>query len=95
MHRLLGRTYHAPGARRTRPSTAYRRAIEVNDLDAWSMNNLGLLLLEAQRADEALPLFAKAVERAAERAGVPQQPRHGARAHGALPSAAATAYKGR
>src|SRR5687768_5838419 len=32
------------------------------------MNNLGLLLLEAKRADEALPLLAKAVEL---RPGVP------------------------
>jgi protein O-GlcNAc transferase len=34
----------------------------VNDLDAWSMNNLGLLFLEQKRVDEALPLFTKAVE---------------------------------
>jgi Flp pilus assembly protein TadD len=41
---------------------AYRHVIELNEFDAWSMNNLGLLLLEKQRADEALPLFARAVE---------------------------------
>ena len=49
-------------ARPTRPIEAYRRAIELNEHDAWSMNNLGLLLLETQRADEALPLLTKAVE---------------------------------
>ena len=54
--------------RPTRPMDAYRRAIELNELDAWSMNNLGLLLLETKRADEALPLLAKAVEL---RQGVP------------------------
>jgi len=41
---------------------AYRRAIEVNELDVWSMNNLGLLLIEKQRADEAVPLLTRAVE---------------------------------
>ena len=60
-HRLLGRTYHAQG-KTDEAVDAYRRAIELNELDAWSMNNLGLLLLETKRADEALPLLAKAVE---------------------------------
>jgi Flp pilus assembly protein TadD len=41
---------------------AYRHALELNERDVWSMNNLGLLLLEAKRAEEALPLFAQAVE---------------------------------
>jgi tetratricopeptide (TPR) repeat protein len=59
--RLLARTYHGLG-KSDEAVAAYRRAIELNELDAWSMNNLGLLLLEQQRADEALPLFAKAVE---------------------------------
>ena len=71
-------------ARRTRPMAAYRRAIELNELDAWSMNNLGLLLLETKRADEALPLFAKAVELRQDVRGISQQPGHGARAHRAF-----------
>ena len=61
VHRLLGRTYHTQG-KTDEAVDAYRRAIELNELDAWSMNNLGLLFLETQRADEALPLLAKAVE---------------------------------
>ena len=61
MQRLLGRTYHAQG-RKDEAIEAYQRAIELNELDAWSMNNLGLLFLEMKRAGEALPLFEKAVE---------------------------------
>ena len=59
--RLLGRTYHTQ--RMTVDAVAaYRRAIELDEFDAWSMNNLGLLLLETKRADEALPLLAAAVK---------------------------------
>jgi tetratricopeptide (TPR) repeat protein len=61
VYRLLGRTYQAKGDT-AEAIEAYRAAIEVNESDAWSMNNLGLLLLEANRADEALPLLAKAAE---------------------------------
>jgi Tfp pilus assembly protein PilF len=61
VHRLLARTYHGQG-KIDDAVAAYRRAIELNELDAWSMNNLGLLLFEQQRAGDALPLFAKAVE---------------------------------
>jgi Flp pilus assembly protein TadD len=61
VHRLLGRTYYAQG-RTDEAEAAYRRAIDLNERDAWSMNNLGLLLLETKRAEEALPLFAQAVE---------------------------------
>ena len=61
MHRLLGRTYHAQ--RKTDEAVAaYRQAIDLDERDAWSMNNLGLLLLETRRADEALPLLTSAVE---------------------------------
>ena len=59
--RLLGRAYSAQG-KSEEAMNAYRQAIESNELDAWSMNNLGLLLLEQQRAEEALPLFEKAAE---------------------------------
>lgn len=57
--RLLGRTYGAKGDTEG-AITAYRAALEVNEQDAWSMNNLGLLLVQAKRTDEALPLLAKA-----------------------------------
>ena len=67
-YRLLGRAYHV---RRHTPEAedAYLRAIALNDRDAWSFNNLGLLFLETQRADQALPLLARAVEL---RRGVPE-----------------------
>jgi Flp pilus assembly protein TadD len=61
VYRLLGRTYHAQG-KTDEAIDAYRRAIELNELDAWSMNNLGLVFLDEQRAEEAVPLFTKAVE---------------------------------
>ena len=83
VHRLLGRTYHAQG-KTDEAVDAYRRAIELNERDAWSMNNLGLLLLETKRADEALPLLDQGRGVAEGRAGVPQQPGHGARAHRAV-----------
>jgi Flp pilus assembly protein TadD len=58
---MLGRTYHAQ--RKTDEAVeAYRQAIDLNERDAWSLNNLGLLLLETKRVDEALPLLASAVE---------------------------------
>ena len=62
---------HGPGEQRQRLVCALHleeQQSEMNELDAWSMNNLGLLLLETKRADEALPLLAKAVEL---RQGVP------------------------
>jgi len=59
--RLLGRTYTAKGDTE-HAIAAYRAALQLNEEDAWSMNNLGLLLVQAKRADEALPLLAKATE---------------------------------
>ena len=61
VYRLLGRTYAVKGET-DKAMEAYAKAIEVNDLDAWSMNNLGLLLLDTQRFDEALTWFTKAVD---------------------------------
>jgi tetratricopeptide (TPR) repeat protein len=61
VYRLLGRTYAVKGET-DKAMEAYGKAIEVNDLDAWSMNNLGLLLLDAQRFDEAVTWFTKAVD---------------------------------
>jgi tetratricopeptide (TPR) repeat protein len=61
VYRLLGRTYQATG-QTDEAMKAYARAIEINDLDAWSMNNLGLLLLETQQFDEAVTWFTKAVD---------------------------------
>jgi Flp pilus assembly protein TadD len=61
VHRLLGRAYHVQG-KSEEAVAAYRHAIDLDDRDVWSMNNLGLLLLELQRADEALPLLEQAVD---------------------------------
>jgi tetratricopeptide (TPR) repeat protein len=61
VYRLMGRAFHAQG-KTDDAVNAYQRAIELDDKDAWSMNNLGLLLVETKRADEALPLLVKAVE---------------------------------
>ena len=41
---------------------AYRRALVLDDKDAWSMNNLGLLMIREGRYEEALPPLARAVE---------------------------------
>ena len=59
--RLTGRAYHALG-RTNDAIEAYRHAIELDEQDVWSMNNLGLVFLEQKRADEAMPLFLKAVD---------------------------------
>jgi tetratricopeptide (TPR) repeat protein len=60
VHRLLGRAYHVQG-KADEAVDAYRHAIDLDGQDAWSMNNLGLILLEQQQAEEALPLLVKAV----------------------------------
>ena len=51
---LLGQTDEA--------IAAYRRAIQIDERDAWSMNNLSLIYIEGGRFDEALPPLARAVE---------------------------------
>ena len=61
VNRLLARTYHLQG-QTDRAIDVYRHVIETNEYDAWSMNNLALLLLETGRADEAVPLLTRAVE---------------------------------
>ena len=61
IHRLLGRAHSAQGNTED-AIAAYRRAIVLDDHDAWSMNNLGVLLLELGRAGEAVPPLARAVE---------------------------------
>ena len=58
--RIKGRVYHELG-HRTIAAEAYRQAIMMDASDAWSMNNLALLLIEELRFDEALPMLALAV----------------------------------
>jgi tetratricopeptide (TPR) repeat protein len=59
--RLLGRANHHL-AQVDEAIDAYRQAILVDDTDAWSMNNMGLVFIEQERFDEALPPLARAVE---------------------------------
>lgn len=61
VHRLLGRAFYVQG-KMDDAVEAYRHALDLDGQDAWSMNNLGLILLEQQQAEEALPLLAQAVE---------------------------------
>jgi tetratricopeptide (TPR) repeat protein len=60
VHRLMGRAYHVQ-RKPDEAIEAYRHAIELDGQDAWAMNNLGLILLEQEQAEEALPLLTKAV----------------------------------
>jgi tetratricopeptide (TPR) repeat protein len=59
--RLLAKT-HADLGHTDEAVEAYRRVIDLNDSDAWSMNHLGLLLIATERAGEAVPLLQRAVE---------------------------------
>ncbi len=59
--RLLGRANHQLG-QAEQAVDAYRQAILVDDTDAWSMNNMALVLIEQERFGEALPPLARAVE---------------------------------
>jgi tetratricopeptide (TPR) repeat protein len=61
VQRLLGRTYHALG-QTDEAVAAYGRALELNERDAWSLNDLARIYLETGRADQALPLLIQAVE---------------------------------
>jgi tetratricopeptide (TPR) repeat protein len=60
-YRLQGRAYHQLG-RIDQAIDAYRRAIQIDDQDAWSMNNMALIFIEEERYDKALPPLARAVE---------------------------------
>jgi tetratricopeptide (TPR) repeat protein len=59
--RLMARVYSAQ-QKTDEAIDAYRRAIALNDLDAWSMNNLGLLYFEQGFVEDAVPYLARAVE---------------------------------
>jgi Flp pilus assembly protein TadD len=59
--RLEGRAHHQLGGVEE-AMESYRQAILVDGQDAWSMNNLGLILIEQERFIEALPPLARAVE---------------------------------
>ncbi len=59
--RLKGRAYHQLG-RLEEAIEAYHQAILSDDRDVWSMNNLGLILIEQESFSEALRPLARAVE---------------------------------
>jgi tetratricopeptide (TPR) repeat protein len=61
VQRLFARAYEAQG-KTDEAIDAYKHAIELNDKDAWSNNNLGLLLFKQGRAGEAVPFLTRAVE---------------------------------
>jgi len=58
--RLKGRAYDQKGETAAAES-AYRQALSLDAQDAWSMNNLALLYIDAGQFEEALPMLALAV----------------------------------
>jgi len=61
VQRLRGRALHNLG-RREEALAAYRLALALNPTDAWALGNMGLILIEDTRFDEALGALALAVE---------------------------------
>jgi tetratricopeptide (TPR) repeat protein len=59
--RLQGRAYHQLG-RLDEAIDSYRQSILIDNSDGWSMNNMGLILIEQERFEEALMPLARAVE---------------------------------
>ena len=60
-YRLRGRALHQLGER-DGAIEAYRNALMIDDHDAWSMNNMALIMIEQERFEEALSPLARAVE---------------------------------
>ena len=60
-YRLRGLAFHELG-RDEDAIDSFREAITVNQHDAWSMNNLGLVLIRQERFEEALLPLARATE---------------------------------
>ncbi len=59
-YRVQGRAAHSLGLIEE-AIDAYHNALTWNGTDAWSLNNLGLIYIEGERFEEALPPLAKAV----------------------------------
>jgi tetratricopeptide (TPR) repeat protein len=59
--RLLGRARYEL-KRVPEAIDAYQRAIALDERDVWAMNNLGLIYIQQDRSDSALPVLARAVE---------------------------------
>lgn len=60
-YRLRGRAFYQL-RKMEDAADAYRHAIQIDDQDAWSMNNLALIYIEEERFEEALPALARAIE---------------------------------
>jgi protein O-GlcNAc transferase len=60
-NRLFAHTYHLLG-RTDDAIKVYRDVLATNEYDTWTMNNLGMLLLETGHGDEAVTLLTRAVE---------------------------------
>jgi Tfp pilus assembly protein PilF len=61
VYRMMARVQAALGQGDS-AEASYRVALSIDPTDSWSMNNLGLLLIDQGRYDEALPPLARAVE---------------------------------
>lgn len=61
VHRLKGRALHAL-SQLTEAADAYRDAIRIDNRDAWSMNNLALVLIDEGFHELAISPLARAVE---------------------------------
>lgn len=59
--RVLGNVRSALGVA-DQAAAAYREALVLDDGDAWTMNNLGLMYIREARYEEALPPLARAVQ---------------------------------
>jgi Tfp pilus assembly protein PilF len=61
VYRMQARVQNALGQRDS-AEASYRLALSLDPTDSWSMNNLGLLLIESGRYEDALVPLARAVE---------------------------------
>ena len=61
VNRLFAHTYHLLG-RTDEAIAVYRGVLDSNEYDTWTMNNLGMLLLETGHGDESVTLLTRAVE---------------------------------
>ena len=58
-YRLVGRAYQELGDTDS-ALEAYREALVLDEQDAWSMNNMGLLLIKSSRSVDAIGPLARA-----------------------------------
>jgi len=61
VRRMVARVQTALGQRDS-AEASYRVALSIDPSDSWSMNNLGVLLIDEGRYEDALPPLARAVE---------------------------------